>query len=70
MVFTGNKYPEINNEVDQSIGNDVNFSESDYCYVDSQCTLRIDIPKELCCLIGDPPIFYRKTPVLGYCCRW
>ena len=60
MVFTGNKYPEVNNEADQSNGNDINFQESDYRYIDSKCMLPIDIPVELCCLIGDPPIFYRN----------
>ena len=70
MVFTGNKYPEVNNKVDESIGNDINFQESDYCYVDSGCTVPIDIPLELCCLIGDPPIFYRKHPIREHCCRW
>ena len=69
MVFTGNKYPEVNNEVDQSIGNDIHFSD-DYCYVDSHCTVPIDIPEEFCCLIGIPPIFYRKSPVTGVCCKW
>ena len=68
MVFTGNKYPEVHNEVDQSIGND-DLDYSDHCYIDSGCTVIIDIPKEFCCLIGDPPIFYYKHR-LGSCCRW
>ena len=68
MVFTGNKYPEVSNEKDQNIGNDVDFS--DKCYVDSKCTLIINIPVEFCCLIGDPPIFYRKKEISGVCCKW
>ena len=66
MVVAENKYQEVNNEVDQSIGNDIHLPFN--CFKDPQCTIPA-VGIDFCCQIW-PPTNYFRDPFTGYCCSW